>query len=83
MEFNTGEVIKKTYKNKDALARSECCGCYNCIQLFSPTAIVDYIDKGNTALCPFCGMDSVIGTNMGYNVTIKFLKRLKKNIFEY
>lgn len=83
MEFNTSEVIKKSYKNKDELARSEYCGCYNCTKIFVPTKIVKYVDNGKTAICPYCDMDSVIGSSKGYRITSDFLKKLKKEFLEY
>jgi hypothetical protein len=37
---------------------------------------------GQTALCPKCGIDSVLGSNSGYPVTeIGFLKEMKSYWF--
>src|SRR5438067_13755815 len=40
------------------------CGCFYCLRTFPPTAISDWVDEDNssgaTALCPHCGIDSVI-----------------------
>ncbi|WP_034536353.1 hypothetical protein [Carnobacterium inhibens] len=83
MVFNADKIIKQAYKNKDSIVKSDCCGCYNCTKLFTPNKVEEYVDNGQTAICPYCGMDSVIGTNMGYNITTNFLKQLKKEIFEF
>ena len=40
------------------------CGCFYCLRTFPPTAISEWVDEhnsyGTTALCPHCGIDSVI-----------------------
>ena len=37
------------------------CGCFYCVTRFPPTAISDWVDESSsTALCPNCGIDSVI-----------------------
>jgi len=40
---------------------------------------VDESDK--TAQCPYCGIDSVVGSKSGYPVTPEFLERMKKHWF--
>ena len=82
LNFNAQEIIKQTYINKNSIVNSDYCGCYHCTKSFIPNKIEEYVDNGQTAICPYCGMDSVIGTNMGYNITTIFLKQLKKEIFE-
>jgi hypothetical protein len=39
------------------------CGCFYCGKMFPPAAIREWVDKlgsNNTALCPKCGIDSVL-----------------------
>jgi hypothetical protein len=36
------------------------CGCFCCLHTFAATEVIDWIDDGDTPLCPFCGMDSVL-----------------------
>src|SRR5262245_15380299 len=40
------------------------CGCFYCVTTFSPTEISEWVDErdavSSTALCPNCGIDSVI-----------------------
>lgn len=47
--------------NRDKIKVSTSCVCIYCTKFFSPTDIVDWADHGNTALCPLCGIDAVIG----------------------
>lgn len=36
------------------------CGCTNCQRLFPYSEIVDFWDEGETPVCPFCGLDTVL-----------------------
>lgn len=38
----------------------ETCGCFYCQQTFAPDQIREWIDGDQTALCPKCGIDSVL-----------------------
>jgi hypothetical protein len=59
---------------------SELCGCFYCLSTFPPSTITKWIDNidgvATTALCPHCGIDSVIGAASGYPITRAFLKRM-------
>ena len=35
-------------------------GCFHCLQMFTKASIKEWIDYEQTALCPYCGIDSVI-----------------------
>ena len=43
-----------------AVSKSTECGCFHCVKTFTPQQITEWIDNGQTAVCPFCGVDSVI-----------------------
>jgi hypothetical protein len=62
---------------RDILA-SEQCGCFYCLAQFAPQAIREWIDDeqdvGQTALCPKCGIDSVVGSASGVPITRAFLE---------
>lgn len=36
------------------------CGCFHCLEVYEATDVIDWIDDGETPLCPRCGMDSVM-----------------------
>jgi hypothetical protein len=68
------------------LTKSFICGCFYCLHIFKPKDVLDWVDednpKGATALCPKCGIDSVIGSESGYPVdNITFLKELNQYYF--
>ena len=57
---------------------SKLCGCFYCRTVYPPDKIKDWVDEdskgeGQTALCPKCGIDSVIGDASGLRLTPKFL----------
>ena len=72
-----------TLSNKEELKNSTGCGCFYCLRIFSPQEITEWIlDKGGeTALCPFCGIDSVLGDSAGYPVTEEFMSKMKEYWF--
>ena len=41
----------------------------------------DISTSGQSALCPRCGIDSVIGADSGYPITVEFLTRMKEHWF--
>ncbi|MEZ4710969.1 MAG: hypothetical protein R3A44_27470 [Caldilineaceae bacterium] len=63
------------------LKKSELCGCFYCLHLFQTSEIRSWIDwwdgVGLTALCPACGIDSVLGSASGYPITKEFLQEMK------
>jgi hypothetical protein len=65
------------------LAQSERCGCFHCLSIFTPDAITRWTDEVNgqgvTALCPRCGIDSVIGSASGFPVERGFLDRMRQH----
>ena len=64
------------------LKASDACGCFYCRKIFAPTDITEWVDDEDTALCPKCGIDSVIGSRSGYPVTsTDFLKAMHAHWF--
>lgn len=73
------QVLKKAhnacFQNKKLLERSKKCACICCNNIFSPTEIEEWCDD-NTALCPYCCIDSVIGDAAGYSLTEEFILQM-------
>jgi hypothetical protein len=68
--------------HKEEIGQSSLCGCFYCKKTFKPDTILIWIDKrGETALCPLCGIDSVIGSASGYDLTPQFLKEMSDHWF--
>ncbi len=63
-------------KHREELSESDLCGCFYCEKTFRPAEIAEWIDDDQTALCPRCGIDAVIGSAAGYPLTPEFLHRM-------
>jgi len=51
------------------LERSDICGCFYCCRTCTTHEVDEWLqDEGGTALCPHCGVDSLIGSASGYPV---------------
>ncbi len=40
--------------------QSQKCGCFYCCKTFNVSTVEEWIDEGQTAICPHCSIDSVI-----------------------
>ena len=67
------------------ILRSDLCGCFHCLAIFSPRGIEEWTDFrsgiGQTAICPKCDIDSVIGSLSGYPITHGFLDQMRQYWF--
>lgn len=75
--MNMNEKVEKAHKHsirhRNEIELSQKCGCFYCGLIFTPNEIKQWIDKngkglGQTALCPRCGIDSVIGDKSGFDI---------------
>ena len=85
---------KRSSNHRSELEGSHVCGCFYCLAVFPPAFITDWVDwpadtpddqqldAGTTALCPQCGVDSVIGSSSGYPITTEFLGAMQRRWFE-
>jgi len=70
VEENHRRAHQHCSNNREELMKSNLCGCFYCLEVYSPTEITDWVDEdengiGRTALCAKCGIDSVIGSASG------------------
>ncbi len=64
--------------HRDLVARSQSCACFFCLRTFSPSQIVEWVeDVSGTAVCPYCGIDSVIPDAAGFQFTPEFLEAMQ------
>jgi hypothetical protein len=71
--------------HREEVVRSETCGCFYCLSVFQPSEIEEWIDEkdgiGQTAICPKCSIDSVIGSSSGFPITQEFLEKMHQYWF--
>ena len=72
---------KHSIRHRTELEKSTLCGCFYCLSIFPPSEITEWIDDGQTAICPKCPVDSVIGSASGYPITTDVLKRMHDHWF--
>ena len=71
------EAHKFCMNNRKGLESDTICGCFYCLKIFEPKEITEWIeDTSATALCPYCGVDSIIGGYTKYPITHEFLKKM-------
>lgn len=80
------KVLKKAHEgsihNRRMIMKSDKCGCFYCMKIFSPEKIEEWVDDDDTAICPFCDIDSVIGDASGLPISTDFLKNMHRVYFE-
>jgi hypothetical protein len=81
------KFIKLAFKNKWLIVKAEKCACYYCKTMLEPSE-VDYLEEADgkyTAVCPHCGIDSVIDEESvkadGRELNEEFLNELNEYAF--
>ncbi len=62
---------------------SDICGCFHCLETFPPSEVGGWIgdEGGDTAMCPKCMIDFVIGSAAGFPIDERFLKSMRRHWF--
>ena len=79
MKIDKEDIIKAhdhSSNHYDEIMTSEICGCFYCQKTYKPSEIKEWIDVGTCAICPKCGIDSVIGSDSGFPITQDFLGKM-------
>ncbi len=87
-------AYRYTTNNHAQIEASTWCGCCSCVQLFPAEEVVawtgltmDNLDDpkaiaNQTALCPRCGMEAVLGDKSGVPLGAPFLARMNEAWFQ-
>ena len=72
---------KLSMMHRGQIMESSLCGCFYCLYIFPKEEIEEWIDseskpEGETALCPKCGIDAVIGDKSGFDISKEFLTHM-------
>ena len=68
----------EAFKNKTRIASSRQAGCYHCCKIYPAESVTLFTDNGQTAICPECGVDSVLGSASGIELTVENLEKINK-----
>lgn len=77
-------IYQQSYANEEQIRHSTQCGCFFCESLFDSATVIDFCQEDGdkrTALCPHCGMDTVIGDSTGISITPELLHQLNQQYF--
>jgi len=66
--------------NRQSLTTEQACGCFFCQRIFDSKEIA-WPDDDDTAMCPYCGIDAVIGESSGLPITKQFLRSMREYWF--
>lgn len=59
-EADLTRAHRHSMRNWTYIKASTRCGCFHCLSMFDAREVVQWTDNGETALCPICGIDSVL-----------------------
>ena len=71
--------------NKSELSQDNKCGCFYCLEIFDPKEITHWCSiysENDTAICPYCGIDSIISESSGFPMTKEFLEKMNQYWFK-
>ena len=82
MKFNLKQIHGECGWHEKAILKSNLCGCFNCLEMFPPSEIEEWIEEpedcprgpGKTAMCPKCDIDTVLPESEYYELNIELLK---------
>ena len=70
------EAHRHSSRNRQEIECSSVCGCFYCGAQFPPDRVEHWLDSNDTAMCPECGTDSVIGSASGFLIGREFLQQM-------
>jgi hypothetical protein len=79
-EREASRLHRHTRANRMELEASEVCGCIACERIYFPSEIVGWLDE-ETAVCPHCGVDAVVGSASGIPIMPGVLRRAHERWF--
>jgi hypothetical protein len=77
-------IHKHSLKNKFEVLNSKKCACFHCFRIYDPIDIDTYLQENDgqeTALCPLCITDTIIGDASGFNLTDEMIDALACEYF--
>jgi len=74
------ETHKHCSNNRKVIAVSAQCGCFYCLEIY-PAAEVKKYTSVVDAICPKCGIDSVLADASGAEISVPFLSAMSDRWF--
>ena len=67
------ELHEHCHNNKVSIKKSKMVGCFYCLEIYPKEDIQEWTPRSGNAICPKCGVDSVLG-----QIHFDSVKELKK-----
>lgn len=88
MKITTHEQSRHCFSNFQEIQKSDECACFYCRSRFKPSDIKQWAshplpELPKTAICPNCGIDSVLGDASGLMLTDALLSFMRKEWFGF
>jgi hypothetical protein len=81
-EADLTSAYQHSIRHRVEVLRSDVCGCFHCLSVFETSTIKNWIDTGQTAMCPRCGIDAVIGSASGFDLSDDLLGAMRARWFK-
>ena len=78
--MNINQAHEYCSHHRALIKKSEFVGCFYCERIYSPRKIYEWINHKQTALCFYCGIDSVLPRFWGL-IEPEFLKEMNRHWF--
>ena len=75
------DAHKHCKANRRELESSRKAGCIYCKSIYSALDVIDYVEDSDTAICPVCPVDAVIGDASGLPIEKEFLTAMHERWF--
>lgn len=73
---------RHSYRNRALISAGGVCGCFYCRRTFDASRVQQFVDDGQTALCPYCGVDAVLSATVD-PIDANFLRQMHRRFFEH
>ena len=81
LDYSPIAAHKTCTDNRQALSKAGKGACFYCLEEFAAGEISEWVDRDTTALCPRCGIDSVLSVT-GQTADKEFLRQMHDYWFE-
>jgi hypothetical protein len=74
-------IHRFSHRHRPLVEQSKSAGCFHCGATFAPADVTTWIDDGETACCPKCGLDAVLPSAAPVFIDTHLLAALQKYWF--
>lgn len=78
--YRTAHIYSR--RNKIDVSKSQTCACFCCLRTYPSEEVGEWVRGDDTAICPYCGVDSVIGDASGLELSPEFLEGMNHYWFK-